>query len=138
MAEQKTEQPTQKRLRDAREKGQVAYSPDVSSTAILVAIFSVIGAFWPWFQSRLIELFLVPLRFLGEPFEEAFLKVSFGIASQVVIICLPIVGAAFVAAAFGGFVQVGFHPKDGKAESDGETQANLWPTGADRVDQERG
>jgi type III secretion protein U len=38
---EKTEQPTPKRLRDARKKGQVANSKDVTSTALLW-LFSVI------------------------------------------------------------------------------------------------
>ncbi|WP_141663768.1 EscU/YscU/HrcU family type III secretion system export apparatus switch protein, partial [Candidatus Ichthyocystis sparus] len=43
MAEQggeKTEKPTPKRQRDARDEGQVAYSKDFSATILFIAIFS--------------------------------------------------------------------------------------------------
>lgn len=36
---EKTEQPTPKKLRDARKKGQVAYSKDFTQTILLLVIF---------------------------------------------------------------------------------------------------
>ena len=41
---EKTEMPTPKKLRDARQKGQVCNSKDVVSTAILLVMLSVLGA----------------------------------------------------------------------------------------------
>ena len=43
MSGEKTEQPTPKRLRDARKKGQVAYSRDISGAATLIALFAYVG-----------------------------------------------------------------------------------------------
>jgi len=40
---EKTEMPTQKKLRDARDKGQVCTSKDIVSTAILVVLFAVVA-----------------------------------------------------------------------------------------------
>ncbi|MCR5413973.1 MAG: type III secretion system export apparatus subunit SctU [Kiritimatiellae bacterium] len=40
---EKTEMPTPKKLRDARQKGQVCTSKDVVSTAILVVLFAILG-----------------------------------------------------------------------------------------------
>ncbi|MCL2029279.1 MAG: EscU/YscU/HrcU family type III secretion system export apparatus switch protein, partial [Deltaproteobacteria bacterium] len=37
----KTEQPTPKRLREAREKGQVCKSQEVGATAVLLAVFGI-------------------------------------------------------------------------------------------------
>ena len=42
-AGEKTEMPTPKKLRDAREKGQVCNSKDIVSTAILIVLFCVLG-----------------------------------------------------------------------------------------------
>ena len=39
----KTEMPTPKKLRDARQKGQVCTSKDVVSTAILVVLLALLG-----------------------------------------------------------------------------------------------
>ena len=40
---EKTEMPTPKKLRDARQKGQVCTSKDIVSTAILVVLFALLG-----------------------------------------------------------------------------------------------
>ena len=40
---EKTEQPTAKKIRDARKKGQVANSKDVTSTALLIIVFAYLG-----------------------------------------------------------------------------------------------
>ena len=40
---EKTEMPTQKKLRDARQKGQVCTSKDIVSTAILIVLFVLLG-----------------------------------------------------------------------------------------------
>ena len=40
---EKTEMPTPKKLRDARQKGQVCTSKDIVSTALLVVLFAVLG-----------------------------------------------------------------------------------------------
>ena len=42
-AGEKTEMPTPKKLRDARQKGQVCSSKDITSTAILVVLFALLG-----------------------------------------------------------------------------------------------
>ena len=39
---EKTEMPTPKKLRDARQKGQVCSSKDIVSTAILIVLFCVV------------------------------------------------------------------------------------------------
>jgi type III secretion protein U len=56
----KTEQPTSKKLRDAREKGQVANSKDVSSTALLLAIFAYIKFAWDDLYQRCQNLIVLP------------------------------------------------------------------------------
>ena len=58
---EKTEQPTPKKLRDARQKGQVCTSRDVVSTAILVVLFAVLG----WMGVALCEDIEALLAFIG-------------------------------------------------------------------------
>ena len=48
MSQEKTEKPTQKRLRDARKKGQVAKSQDLSAAVSLLTAFSIIGLSGGW------------------------------------------------------------------------------------------
>ncbi len=60
-AGEKTEMPTQKKLRDAREKGQVCTSKDITSTAILIVLFAVLG----WMGVALMDDMETMLRFLS-------------------------------------------------------------------------
>ena len=58
---EKTEMPTPKKLRDARQKGQVCTSKDIVSTAILVVLFALLA----WMGVALMEDMEQLLRFLG-------------------------------------------------------------------------
>ena len=58
---EKTEMPTPKKLRDARQKGQVCTSKDIVSTAILVVLFVLLG----WMGVALMEDMEGLLRFLS-------------------------------------------------------------------------
>lgn len=52
MSSDKTEKPTPKRLRDARKKGQIPKSQDVTSTFVFIVVMGfVLGArsiIWQW------------------------------------------------------------------------------------------
>lgn len=108
MSAEKTEQPTPKKLRDARKKGQVAKSKEVSSTIGLIA---VLGLLW-WMSdeifSNIIEMLLLPASVYNEPFEEAFKIVGMGLLHGTIKIILPLVAVAAVAAFVGNLVQFGF------------------------------
>ena len=45
---EKTEQPTPKKLRDARQKGQVAKSKEVASTATILLVVATLWALSDW------------------------------------------------------------------------------------------
>ena len=62
---EKTEMPTPKKLRDARQKGQVCTSKDVVSTALLVVLLAVLGALGVLLIDDTAEL----LRFIGSGVE---------------------------------------------------------------------
>ena len=71
-AGEKTELPTPKKLRDARQKGQVCSSKDIVSTAILIVLFALLG----WMGLALVDdmpmkapIFAEGLRQLGIPEE---------------------------------------------------------------------
>ena len=52
---EKTEQPTEKRLRDARRKGQVSRSNDLSSALLLVISIAVLGLAGSYMSGKLSE-----------------------------------------------------------------------------------
>ena len=67
---EKTEMPTQKKLRDARQKGQVCSSKDIVSTAILIVLFVLLG----WMGIALVDdssmlLDYIGDRMSGDPFD---------------------------------------------------------------------
>ena len=69
-AGEKTEMPTPKKLRDARQKGQVCSSKDIVSTAILIVLFALLG----WMGVALVDdasmlLGYIGDRMAGDPFE---------------------------------------------------------------------
>ena len=69
-AGEKTEMPTPKKLRDARQKGQVCSSRDIVSTAILIVLFALLG----WMGLALVDdvsemLGVVGRRLAEDPFE---------------------------------------------------------------------
>ena len=63
-AGEKTEMPTAKKLRDAREKGQVCTSKDIVSTAILIVLFALLG----WMGLALVDDISALLGFIGASF----------------------------------------------------------------------
>jgi type III secretion protein U len=107
MSGEKTEQPTSKRLRDARQKGQVSHSQDVSSTATLIVSFVVIGLLWPKMMTQFRELILLPAQYYNVPFERAFPELLLEVGRRIVQISAPILAAVFVTAFAAAFLQVG-------------------------------
>jgi type III secretion protein U len=105
--EEKTEQPTPKRLRDAKKKGQVAYSRDFTSTVLLIGVFFYIGLKWWDSVANLQEFLVFPIPFFGSPFRLGVGAVMQGCFAELIKLLLPILGivAAFAIAA--GFIQVG-------------------------------
>ena len=105
---EKTEMPTPKKLRDARQKGQVCTSKDIVSTAILVVLFVVLG----WMGVALIDdgsmlLSYIGDRLAGDPLEATY--PAMGISA--LVICKHSFIFVFVAAVIGiaaNTAQIGF------------------------------
>lgn len=64
----KTEPPTPKKLRDARKKGQVAKSKEVSSAALLTVVFATLYTLMPSYIQKIHEMILAPTHFYGAEF----------------------------------------------------------------------
>ncbi len=105
---EKTEMPTPKKLRDARQKGQVCSSKDVVSTAILLVTLAIIGAMAVALTDDVSEL----IRYIGLRIEEndVFSLREAG-KMALIIVCKYSFLFVLVAAAVGviaNLVQVGF------------------------------
>ncbi|UYM15219.1 type III secretion system export apparatus subunit SctU [Endozoicomonas euniceicola] len=108
MSAEKTEQPTPKKLRDAREKGQVAKSKEVSGTFGFLLVIATL-----WFMSddyinTIQEMVILPSTVYNETFEEAFKIVTMGILTKSIELLIPLVGVTLLGAIIGNVMQFGF------------------------------
>lgn len=68
---EKTEEPTPKKLRDARKKGDVAYSKDFTQTVLIVVTFGYLIVAGNALVQRLAEMIVAPVPLLASSFDEA-------------------------------------------------------------------
>ncbi|MEW4561518.1 type III secretion system export apparatus subunit SctU [Bremerella sp. JC770] len=107
MSGEKTEQPTQKRLRDARKKGQVAHSKEVSSTATLLGVFAYFLFGHRWIHQQVMEMMVLPTQYLNQPFSTAFSEIIIGVALYMGLICGPVIAIIIVVGIGTNYLQVG-------------------------------
>ena len=107
MSGEKTEQPTAKRLRDARKKGQVAHSKEVSSTVLLVGLFAFFYYGAGWLTQQLIDLISIPTQYYHVPFDEALPDALTAVFVKLVTITLPPLGIVLVLGIAANFFQIG-------------------------------
>lgn len=106
---EKTEQPTPKKLRDARDEGQVAYSKDMSGTIIFLVVFSYLlinGADWFW---QITNWFTQTLQWMNAPFFEVMGFLPQWMVANAALMFLPIILLVFFFALFADALQVGLH-----------------------------
>lgn len=104
---EKTEKPTPKKIRDARKKGQVSKSTDVTSTALLVVLFALTAFFWEKALGYLKEMILLPIAYMDAPFKDGLSRVISGVILESVYIVLPYIGAVIIVGIFANYLQVG-------------------------------
>lgn len=109
MSDEKTEQPTDKRLRDAREKGEVPKSQEVPSALIVLVVF---GYFLVMSKSIFAELATyidaVFTYSMSLPFDEALRRLGALSLEVIFKILAPLVGLVIVTALVANLCQVGF------------------------------
>jgi flagellar biosynthetic protein FlhB len=110
-AGEKTEQPTDKRLRDARRKGQVARSHDLSSAVLLVVSVAVLylagGHAGGWVSGAMREQLEYAGSFSGQLDQAGALGALFTGAKLMALMLAPLFGALLVVAALVNYFQVG-------------------------------
>lgn len=111
----KTEEPTAKKLSDARKEGQVARSTELVTGASLLTLFLVIKLFSGYMGSKFMEGFVVNYNYIGLYSEENFnYNTMTGILAEAAKImlfaALPVLIAAFVVGLVVNMVQVKWEP----------------------------
>lgn len=104
---EKTEQPTSKKLRDAREEGQVAKSQEIPAVATTTALFAVLFAGWDFFYGVLTDLFFIPIRVMNRPFDDIFYPTLMAVLVDIAKIVLPVVVVVMVMGLVSNMAQVG-------------------------------
>lgn len=86
---EKTEQPTPKKLKKAREDGQVAHSKDFTQTVLILALFGYMLADASGIVRRLGEMILLPAGVLQMRFEDAVNAVATQLVRDAIALMLP-------------------------------------------------
>lgn len=111
-AEEKTEEATPKKKRDAREKGQVAQSKDVGSAIGLIVVILTIQLLGGWITDQMMEIYMICTRLSGNTdglFNQMGLRTLFTeILFRGLLIILPILLVAALFGAVSSYLQIGF------------------------------
>ncbi len=105
---QKTEQPTAKRKREARDKGQVAHSQDLTGWFVMLAVIIAAPAVFGAASARLEGLWAAVTNFDAHPAIPGAMRVlAIGFVDAGIVLA-PVLGIAIVAALVGSVGQTGF------------------------------
>lgn len=104
---EKTEQPTQKKRDDAREKGQVWHSKEIVSTAVMLGAYLYFFFGWDTLLKDARDLFLIPVEFINQPFREALPRVVELMWEKTISVFGPFLGMAAGIAIFANYMHVG-------------------------------
>jgi flagellar biosynthetic protein FlhB len=112
----KTEKPTPKKLEDARKKGQVARSQELSGAGVLVAALIALSAFGPKLFVSIQESTVALLRLVADPqvvSSGGLASVIGAVAQHVGVAVVPILLTCCLAGVAINVVQIGVRPMPG-------------------------
>lgn len=108
--QEKTEEPTSRRLQEARQKGDIAKSMEVPSAAVLLASLLVLFGFSQFLMERMtimLQYYLGNLHSI-ELLPDKMAEVGRDGFFMVMVVCAPVMVAVFVVAIFSNVMQFGF------------------------------
>ena len=105
---EKTEQPTDKKLRDARQRGQVAKSTDVTTTIVTVFVLAATAGLFHVTVKSFQELFTAGLAVANDEPATAFSMMTAKSLQMLLSVILPLALACIVGVLAGSYLQVGF------------------------------
>jgi flagellar biosynthetic protein FlhB len=108
---EKTEKATPKKRKDAREKGQVVQSKDISSAAVLLVVFLVISGAADYFTREVFSMYLLVTDLMTSTHMELsvadVLALNYSMGLSFFRIVLPISGIAMLTGVIISYMQVG-------------------------------
>lgn len=90
MSSEKTEQPTAKKLREAKQKGQVAKSQEIVSSTLVIAVMAVLLIFAEYYLKHLSALLLLPSQLTYQDFQHALPDVIFLTVKEMLYLLAPL------------------------------------------------
>ena len=107
--QEKTEEPTSKKIEDARKEGNVPKSQDTSSfITLVVAIFTFLSLF-PFMQRHLIGLYHYYQSFIGVEFtKNMIIEISIITFREIIFVVMPLAIAVAISGLLAGVLQFGF------------------------------
>jgi type III secretion protein U len=107
MSDEKTEEPTPKKIRDARKKGDVAYSKDFTQTMLIVVMFGYLIMAGASLIETLAGIILAPSTLLALPFDEALGTLLGFLAREAIWFMVPFLLIVIGLGIFSDGLQVG-------------------------------
>ncbi|MBC05407.1 type III secretion system export apparatus subunit SctU [Thalassospira sp.] len=104
---EKTEDPTPKKLRDARNKGQVAKSKDFTQTVLLIALIGYFIGNGANILEDMMALMVLPAEMYGHPVSSMIAPISTEIMNRSIGIIVPPILIALILGVFAEMVQTG-------------------------------
>lgn len=108
MSEEKTEAPSEFRLREARKKGQVAKSADISALASMACVFLCLAGLGQYFVTRITQFFLSIFQRGWSRESDALSNALPNALDLWMMLSLPLLLAAALGAVVGNVGQFGF------------------------------
>ncbi|MCA8938516.1 MAG: EscU/YscU/HrcU family type III secretion system export apparatus switch protein, partial [Planctomycetes bacterium] len=108
---EKTETATPKRREEARERGQVAKSADLTGAVLMLVGFAIIKILGPWFGTNILAFFRWPLENLDAEINsaETYVNAGAGALGAILVFLSPFLMALFIIAIAVTAMQVGLH-----------------------------
>ena len=108
-SQEKTEDATPKRLREARKKGQVAQSRDLNTVVILIAAFAALAVMAHFFSDHMKSLIQAAIEFISKPEldNQAILQFAGDTFRAGLMVLAPYLGILVCVTALVCFLQVG-------------------------------
>ena len=104
----KTEQPTPKKIRDSREKGQVSKSKEVVSTTLILGTFALLYGFSDYFIEHIKNIILLPGDYAYQSFDVALNDVVEASINELMWIIIPFSLFTVVLVVAAHLIQFGF------------------------------
>ncbi|EAV41331.1 translocation protein in type III secretion [Stappia aggregata IAM 12614] len=104
---EKTEQPTHKKLRDARKKGQVARSQDLVTTISLLGVIAYLWLAWDYNFAKFVEMLDIVAALHGAGFRASAFNALQAMFDISIVVVLPLLGVGFALGIAGNYFQFG-------------------------------